>query len=351
MRPHAGISWTRPNKAWAALLSAAVAVTVTMSSSATAQEVLRDSARTNGAESLAAILPVKTLALQSSVLVGRSRGDSVLGIVVSPDGYVLAPASESVLVSPLRVFAAEGPGLPTREVKRDDRLNLVLLKVDRPGWSPVAWGESLSLDIGHWVVAPTGEGKEVRLGVVSANRRLIPNSGAVLGVRFGVDDEDTGVLVEEVAADSPAEQGGLVAEDLILAVEGKQVSRNQEVAKIIAGHKPGDLVKVRYRREGADREAEIRLASKSRVLMNWTGEDFGNHGTSVRTDNFPEVIQHDLPLGPDDMGGAIFDLHGRAVGINIARVDRVTNYALPVELFLLKWLRDDRTAKRAKPLK
>ena len=49
------------------------------------------------------------------------------------------------------------------------------------------------------------------------------------------------------------------------------------------------------------------------------------------------------------MGGAVYDIQGRAVAINIARVDRVTNYALPVELFLpevLKWMREDREKKK-----
>ena len=48
------------------------------------------------------------------------------------------------------------------------------------------------------------------------------------------------------------------------------------------------------------------------------------------------------------MGGAVYDLQGRAVALNIARVDRVTNYALPVEVFLrevLQWAKDD--AERA----
>jgi hypothetical protein len=48
------------------------------------------------------------------------------------------------------------------------------------------------------------------------------------------------------------------------------------------------------------------------------------------------------------MGGAVFDLQGRAVALNIARVDRVTNFALPVESFLpnvTRWMKRDR-AKR-----
>ena len=50
---------------------------------------------------------------------------------------------------------------------------------------------------------------------------------------------------------------------------------------------------------------------------------------SKRKDNFPMIIQHDLPLPKEAMGGPLFDLQGKCIGINIARVDRVTVFSLP----------------------
>ena len=50
---------------------------------------------------------------------------------------------------------------------------------------------------------------------------------------------------------------------------------------------------------------------------------------SKRKDNFTMVLQHDLPLAKEAMGGPLFDLDGHCIGFNIARVDRVTTYALP----------------------
>ena len=44
------------------------------------------------------------------------------------------------------------------------------------------------------------------------------------------------------------------------------------------------------------------------------------------------VIQHDLPLPKEAMGGPLFNIDGECVGINIARVDRVTIYSLPSEI-------------------
>jgi S1-C subfamily serine protease len=50
---------------------------------------------------------------------------------------------------------------------------------------------------------------------------------------------------------------------------------------------------------------------------------------SKRKDNFPMILQHDLPLEREAMGAPLFDIEGKCIGFNIARVDRVTVYALP----------------------
>jgi S1-C subfamily serine protease len=306
---------------------------------------LPDEKRTNGTETLKAVQEIQRHAVAATVQLGKTKDKCVSSVVLSPDGYLLTQASDAEQLRPLRAYLPDGKESEVREVKRDDRLNLMLLKLERTGMEAAAWGESLSLRTGQWLCSLTKQGRDIRLGVVSAKRRTIPNSGAVMGVRFGVDDEEDGVLVEELAIDSPAHKAGLRADDVIMAVDDKKVKKNEDVKNIINGHRPGDVVKIRYMREGKMAECEVNLASRRHVQMNWDGEDFANHGTSLRTDNFPEVIQHDLPLNPADVGGAVFDLQGRAIAVNISRVDRVTNYALPVETFLpevLKWMKEDR---------
>lgn len=327
---------------------AAVGVLVALGVSlATAADpfVLENDDRTNGSSTLEALGSIPQAPVAATVRLGTSRTNSVPGVIVSPDGYVITAASEAAQRKPLRAYLADGTSLDVREVKHDDSLNLVLLKIEGASLPPVKWGESVPLKIGQWVFSMTGPSKDIRMGVMSARRRAIPDSGAVLGVRFGVDDAEEGVSIEEVAKDSPADAAGLKAEDVLMAVNGEKVFRNENVARIIAAHRPGDVLKLRYSRRGAESDCEVKLASKNHVITNWLGQDFANHGVSLRTDNFPEVIQHDLPLDPEDIGGALFDLEGRAVALNIARVDRVTNYALPVETFLpkmTKWMEEDR---------
>ena len=194
------------------------------------------------------------------------------------------------------------------------------------------------------------------MGVFSAQKRPIKGYGAAIGVRM--DDktpaELKGVRIIGVAEDSPAASAGLQANDIMLELAGESVGEFRRVNEIISKKQPGEEIEVKFKRGDKEDHLYVRLASRSRVLSNWDGEDFANGGISIRTDNFAEVIQHDLPLNPADMGGPLLDLQGRAVGVNIARVDRVTTFALPSEIFwpkIQKWLEADRHPPKALPAK
>ena len=103
----------------------------------------------------------------------------------------------------------------------------------------------------------------------------------------------------------------------------------------------------------AQPQSEMRMVTQRYTLDRVAlSGNYANGGVSIRTDNFQEIIQHDIPLGPADMGGPLLNLLGQAVGINIARVDRVTTFALPTEVFwpsVQQWIADDRHPPKAEP--
>ena len=161
------------------------------------------------------------------------------------------------------------------------------------------------------------------------------------------DTKDKGVRIMDVGSESPADIAGLQTNDLLVAVDDQPVLGINTVEQTIARCQPGQQVKLRIRRGPNERECSVRLASRTKVVSNWEGEDYANGGVSLRTDNFPDVLQHQLPLTPHDMGGPLLNLNGVAVGINIARVDRVTTFALPMDSFWSKvqqWIVTDRQA-------
>lgn len=302
------------------------------------EPVLPQNQRTNGAETLKVLEPLRTAILPTQAFIGRTKKESQIASVLTADGYLLTKASDAEQFKPWKAFLPDGSEVEVREVHRDGELDLLLLKVEQAGgpMKPITWAATAKLETGQWLCALEGGNQQMRLGVVSAKSRAIENSGVVLGLRTGPDDEDVGVLIEEVAIDGPAEQAGLRAEDLIISVDGKEVKLNNDLHRLVTAKSAGDTVKLVYQRQGEYSECEVRVTSKSQMMLSWGGREFGSGGTSVRTDNFPMVIQHEIPLSPQDMGGVLYDLDGNAIGINIARVNRVTTFALPVEVFAEK---------------
>ena len=281
----------------------------------------------------------------------KDRSLQATGILVGADGYFLTKASEVPKLDALSARLPDGTAAPAREVRRDTALDLVLCQCPGLTAAPaIKWGESQSIALGQWLLAPMHGGRDARLGVMSARRQKISGKGAAIGIRMEDVDAVKGVRIVEIIPESPAQLAGLMEDDVILEVDGEAVEKAAHVREIISSRSPGDELAIRCRRGTKETSRVLRLASRTRMETNWTGEDYGNGGVSIRTDHYPLVIQHDIPLGPADMGGPLLSLTGQAVGINIARVDRVTSYALPVESFwpaVQKWIEADRHPPKA----
>ncbi|MFO7321462.1 MAG: PDZ domain-containing protein [Chloroflexota bacterium] len=87
--------------------------------------------------------------------------------------------------------------------------------------------------------------------------RLQVFSGAFLGV--GLTDTEEGIVIEEVLADSPAEEAGLEAGDVITAVNGEEVESASDVVEIVRGLQPGDTLTLDIERDGEAQTIEATL--------------------------------------------------------------------------------------------
>lgn len=90
-----------------------------------------------------------------------------------------------------------------------------------------------------------------------------------LGVRYRMIDLDmalridvpVGAYIEEVVADSPADKGGVLEQDVITKVGGEKIDGKDEasLAKIIAKHKIGEKVEVEVFRDGQTKKLSVTL--------------------------------------------------------------------------------------------
>jgi membrane-associated protease RseP (regulator of RpoE activity) len=89
----------------------------------------------------------------------------------------------------------------------------------------------------------------------------IENISEELGEYFGVEQRE-GVLVLEVIDDSPAEIAGLQAGDVIVEIDGREMSSTEELVSYISKREPGDDVDVTYKRKRRTRTVEVELGKK-----------------------------------------------------------------------------------------
>jgi S1-C subfamily serine protease len=70
-----------------------------------------------------------------------------------------------------------------------------------------------------------------------------------------------GALVTDVTAGTPAEQAGLLAGDVILAINDEEVTLTMDLAQIVQKYKPGDTAKVTFDRDGEVKTVDVTLAA------------------------------------------------------------------------------------------
>jgi len=69
----------------------------------------------------------------------------------------------------------------------------------------------------------------------------------------------SGAWIREVMPDTPADRAGLQEGDLIIAVDGQLVDEEHSLHELIGQHKPGDVVKITYRRGTKEHEVRVKL--------------------------------------------------------------------------------------------
>ena len=110
------------------------------------------------------------------------------------------------------------------------------------------------------------------------------------------------------------------------------VTSASQIDDLLQKRDPGDLLNLFVERRGKKFALRVTLGHREVAFDMFNRNLLVSGPISKRKDNFPKILQHDLPLPKYAMGGGLFDLKGMCVGINIARVDRVTTFSLPAKI-------------------
>jgi serine protease Do len=264
----------------------------------------------------------------SAVAVLAGGRQIALGVIVSPDGYILTKASDLTEDLQCRI---RGRGIvPAAVAAIHNRYDVALLKVELTGLPAVEWADGRDLRVGQWLATPGMDDLPVAVGIVSVARRPIPPEKGVLGLQLS--DGAPGPQVTHVVPGSAAARAGVQIGDIIMRAGDQRVESPQSFDQLLHRFAPGDTVSVVVRRGGKQltvRAVVARAAGIPQTRGYWMNRMSGR--MSHRRAGFPQAIQHDTVLNPEMCGGPVVDLSGKAVGVNIARAGRVETYAVPAD--------------------
>lgn len=287
-------------------------------------------------QTLSEFVPAMNAAGDCVVQILDSNRPVLLGAIVETDGWIVSKASD--LPANPKVVLPDGRIFNAKVMGRDTATDLALLKVNAAGLSAAKFADIAPL--GQWVIAPTANPNQPAVGVVSLIARPIGQTFAhfegeqkiVLGVGFN----STNCVISQITHGMPAEAAGMQAGDEIFELNGQPVTSSSAFIAELRKSKSGDTLSIMVRRAGKELELKPVIGQARATTQTASGigeaDNVAGGKLSKRRTNFPLAIQTDAAIWADECGGPLLNLHGEAVGIIIARYDRVCTFAIPAGL-------------------
>ncbi len=272
----------------------------------------------------------------------QSAGSDVsLGTVMTADGDILTKASE-LPEGPLTCVLSDGQSVPVMRQGVDADWDVALLKANVAGLKVLPMADANS--VGEWTFSPDSSGGLAAIGIVGVLDMPVhgrgiatkPTSKAYLGVQMQPLGADAlkaagvphGILVM-VQRDLPADRAGVQSGDILVEAEGKPIYDPDAFMDMMVKKKPGDVLNLQVARGSERVKISVPLASRPVGLPGRNGLPEMLSGEISRMQGpFTHVIHHDAVLKPNAMGGPLLDAEGRCIGLNIARADRTSTYAI-----------------------
>jgi S1-C subfamily serine protease len=210
--------------------------------------------------------------------------------------------------------------------------DVAILTIEGDPLTPVTFSEK-PLELGNFLVASQPDGRAAGYGVVSVlERSLRAADHGYLGVELDRHYEGPGVKIGVVQKDSAAKEAGLAPGDIILAVSGREIDGGLALQNALWGAKPGTEVELLVSSRKSERTVNVILGSKPEMKQ-FAGdrllqmERMGGKLSRVRQ-GFPKVVETDMVLDVENIGGPVTNLNGEVVGVTMSRAGRTRSYVM-----------------------
>lgn len=136
-----------------------------------------------------------------------------------------------------------------------------------------------------------------------------------------------GVLIMDVGKDSPAEKAGLKKDDIIIRIDGRNVSEQNEIRNLIGFTAPGTEIEILVVRDGKELRIKATVGTRDESVLAETGETGRKLGLTVQTIDAEIARQNNLTEGQgvriaEVLPGSPADNAGIQAGMVIVSVNR-----------------------------
>lgn len=282
-----------------------------------------------------AIAPALQDAAKSTVRVYYRKERLAYGTVIGKGLQVLTKWSEVKPTNGAGLVVENGAGklypAAVSGIYPDE--DLVALDISGEALKPVAWSE-VKLPLGSFLTAPQPDGRMAGFGVLGVQERnLRETDHAFLGVVYDDNYTGSGLKVGNVLKDSGAEKAGIKRGDILRRIAGRELTGIEELRAALVGVQPGDHIMLQIERDGNTSEVEAVLGSRPDFpeFMAERARQMETMGTDISQvrDSFPNAIQTDMNITPQQIGGPVVNLKGEVIGITVARADRTRTFVMP----------------------
>ena len=153
-------------------------------------------------------------------------------------------------------------------------------------------------------------------------------------LEFELTEDKPGPRIDFVVPGSGAASAGLLRGDIITHFNTQTIENADALVAATSVMLPGDEVTLTIQRANQTEQIHAVLGSVANTLSSYRArfQDRLGGPLSERRVLFPSALEHDTVLLPNQCGGPLVDLDGKAIGINIARANRVASYAIPAHV-------------------
>jgi S1-C subfamily serine protease len=246
-----------------------------------------------------------------------------LGTVVGEGGWAITKHSE---ISPgkLQVRLSDKRLLDAQVYASQRSEDVALLKFDAPDLKGILFDRT-EPKLGSFLVSSGANGDVLSIGVVGSQPRAVSQHG-ILGISFPRNQSE--VVVDNLLPGGGAAASGIKVGDRILKINRKPIQNGDMLRREVKELYAGEIAEIELLRGTETLNIQVQLRDESVAVE--SESDAKVHGNrSSRSGGFSHVLHHDSVLQPDEIGGPILDLEGNPLGINIARANRVSSYAIP----------------------